>query len=99
VVRFSDVKAKLFLRDSSEPLCEVELEIRGDPTYGAPYEAKLAEADVHVIGEVQGGVVFEAADRVQYEGAVQHAFRTPRGGALLQGPLRQRKGKPVGGPR
>jgi hypothetical protein len=85
------VKAKLFLRDSPEPLCEVELEIRGDPTFGAPYEAKLAEADAHFSVGLEGGVVFEGADGLRYEGAVQHAFRPPRGGALLQGPLRQRK--------
>ena len=85
------MKAKLFLRDSPEQLCEVELEIRGDPTYGAPYEAKLEEADAHFIVELQGGVVFEGADGLRYEGAVQHAFRVPRGGARLQGPLRQLK--------
>ena len=81
------MRAKLFSRGTRDPLCDAELEIRGQAAHGAPFEARLKEADAHIAVELEDGVMFLADDGQRYEGSVQHAFHTPQHGVLLQGAL------------
>jgi len=81
------MRAKLFRRDGAKPVCDAELEIRGDAVRGAPFEARIEAAHAHLVVEFEGGVVFMTEDGTRYEGGVQHAFHAPGHGALLQGVL------------